>query len=615
MPLKPHERPIQRLLFGPSPMGLNVDVPAAAIGPEQCDIAENVVFRNGVVSRALGYTQFAINLPANDEVHGIFMFRKQETDGTITRQWLVVQGTNVLRWDGVAWQNEGTLAGDQMATAAQLGNRMVLTNGSGDPKIWDGTDLQDLNYQPLDMTFLSVTNSGVLLAGDYKFAYAAFSPDTSDLTKLCTIEEKTVVANDYATYTIPANPNLPARFTKYRLFRSQLGQVDMQFERDVDITDRTLTQNERWGETITDTNLQEIYGNDNDPMPKFEVVYQWNDRLWGLGNPEEPSSLQYTKLNAPGHWPILNGIDMDPKDGFPLRGMRELGPRRLFVFKENRIYLVSSDPLLTYSHSPIPTRQGLVNHYAVAERDGFLFGISQNDLWVFDGNIPRSMARNRYASIIEDQVDNPSNQEPSFIVSDLVERRGELLVSVRGLVKTKSLLLRPENGALSERTGLLVGQKLFQGERADGSHIILGCFYGNTDKIYQHLEDANGDPALDYDGTGYVAKWRSASVDPDPDSPVKLGLYIDHLIGGTDADDGNGPWTARIYLDDNPTHELEISQAAFGAGGEEAKRYRKRLTSTHWERIQIEFETIGTAGLKFLGARVSYKQAGDLIAT
>ncbi len=624
MPLKNAERPRQALILADLSGGLNIDAPLPLI-PQNQGRSVGGYYVNKAFRKNPGARVIATPLGGpNDDCFGIFQFKKHETDGTITRQLLVLFSTSLYELTGAypthTFTGRGTMTGRKHATAAQLVNRMVISNGTAAPQVWDGTSMQNVEVPDPDaMTGNADANTGGALTidGTYRIAYTMYSTTTTDESNPSPIIDHpftlaTPAGADSIQATVPANASVPARYDVIRLYRSRIDQQDLKFEKQEAI-DPAVGGLATFG-TKTDDQLGTSMLYNNDPMPTYQILWTYDGRVFGLGHPERPTELGWSKLTQPTIWDLEDSIELDSKDGFALTGMHDLGGR-LVVFKKTKAYLVSPDPFSIYGNKPIPAPYGLLSHWGKCLAKNVLWGIGEGVFWRFDGAFFQDISKDRYSGLIYD-VKGASNAAPVWVIADTAGDKNRLVVGLREPGQLDGL---GTGGFISLGTmGFFHHQHLdrflFLAERDDGTAYLLGSKKGN---ILELFEDDSQNVHDEFDGTGIDQSYRSGSIDPEMSIGHKMFERIDFLLGdpgGAIAAGDTYRWQVRYDDSDTVVGEFGDIGPFPDTGIPGVVEFPVRLDSRMATRVQVELYNTNAnkKGFVLIAMRLVWRALGDM---
>lgn len=623
MPLKPFERPRQAFILTDFSGGINRDAAYPMIPQDQSIIFKGEYY-NRSIRKSGGAQVIATPLSAGKACMGLFQFRKHETDGTITRQLLVLYGGAIYELTGsyptYTFTNRGLLSGLAYATAAQLGNRMVISNGIGDPQVWDGSSMQDAEVpdpDPIAAPIQDANTGGALTVdGDYRLAYIFYSSTATDKSNPSDVvthafTKATPAGADSITGVIDPQ-TVPARFDKIRLYRSRVDISTLQFEKEESFTPAaggTAT----WG-TKTDDLLGVPLEYNNDPMPLYQIIWPWDGRLFGLGHKENQTELAWSKRDQPTIWDLEDSIELDSNDGFPLTGMRSI-PGRLAAFKRNKAYLITQDPFSTYGSRQVPSNLGLLTHWGAALANNALWGVGEGSFWRFDGAFFQNISQSRYGTELN-TIKGASNADPIWVVADTAGDRNRLLVGLREVGELDGTGL---GGTIDMDTqGYFRDDNLARAlavvERDDGSAWILG---GKDSNVLELLEDSADVVIGQFDGADIEQEWRSGSIDPEPQVAYKMFTDLVFLLRqprGTVVAGDTYKWTVRYDDSSTITHEYGTFGPFPGGITWDVVEFPVRLSGRFATRIQIGLENDNANKKEFVlvGVRVGWKAMGEM---
>lgn len=119
--------------------------------------------------------------------------------------------------------------------------------------------------------------------------------------------------------------------------------------------------------------------------PKFKYIKLHRNRLFGLGNPADPSVLYFSEPTLPDNWPALNFTEVYTNDGDFGTGLAVFLDQ-LYAFKERSINPVDiqGDPT-NWQVRKLVSNRGAVSQRSIAHVGGLLFFLSRSGVIAFDG--------------------------------------------------------------------------------------------------------------------------------------------------------------------------------------------------------------------------------------
>lgn len=142
-----------------------------------------------------------------------------------------------------------------------------------------------------------------------------------------------------------------------------------------------------WTDNVADsTALQgRILSLRNAVPPTLTGLAVYRERLWGIGDPNNPSTLYWTELDLPNAWGDgTNNIELDPDYGGSLVGLAPAGAR-LIVAKPLSVYYFFGDPPNNYTSDRIRAPEGTWNGQSMAYANGLLTYLGSSSFYVTDG--------------------------------------------------------------------------------------------------------------------------------------------------------------------------------------------------------------------------------------
>jgi hypothetical protein len=619
MPLTPLERAIQVVVVANLGGGHNLDKVFPGFESHELIDSLNVNVRDGSLVKRGGYQDISDDHPGK-VFYGGAQFNLHGASGSITRQVLAIYGTTLYENVAGTLTSRGTMAGSRPATFAQAGNRMFISNGATDPLVWDGTSLQDaICPVPDQPTYEGTETTPGYLDTTYEYHarvcyYSSTTGDISNPSDL-TADDPITVSNDgrKRKYNVPGKAGIPDRFDKIRVFRTRADMATELYEEEYDMPDPTVTT-AVWVGSKSDTGLGDLLEFDNDDIPQYQVLVFWDGRLFGLNDPDNPTELGWSKSGGQyTAWPLLdNRLDLDKLDGFGLTGLWELAGR-LYAFKRNKCYLISTDPVTAYAPKNIPAPTGLICHWAAARAENALWGIGDGIFWRFDGGGFEDISKGRYSAQMQKYV-TASMTDPIDLIHDYDYTRRDLIVGCPTSVHaTGGAFINLDAASLTLSDGHR--RRLFVGNRADGRPWLMGDKGDGT--LIEFFEDDSGVALTDDSGSDIIQSIKTSWLDPEPRILKKTFERIDFLIvKPVDIllDDG---WIYSIYMDGNDTTAVETG--TIGPYGDHDSSYRifsRRLKGQHSQCISVGLENSASirGAYRLVALRIYWRPAGDLVS-
>jgi len=628
VPLAPVERPRQTSFLTDFSGGVNLDQPLPSIPQNEAIAALGCIWRKGSLDKVGGAQQVGDTIAGNPDNYLIFQFLRMDAGNVITRQELVVWNQTLYLNVGGVWTSQGALGGGtQPMSAVQYTNRVFLSDGVDDPYVWNGAAVNPL--QKVNPPAPTVPVIGAWAVGGYLSSLSAYkvrakyySSTTGDLSDRSpplsiAIGDAPVGDNQKNTVTIDPLAGVPARFDRVRIYRTRADQTEELFELESGVFDPAVGGTIEVG-TKLDANLGAICATDDNPMNKCQLVYLYDDRLFAAGDPDAPTTLYRSKADArPCAWPILEAMELDKEDGFPITGMRELNGR-LYVFKRNKTYQIGPDPVTTYAVKTIPTQTGLLSHWAVTKADNILWGAGEKSFWVFNGAQMKDISRGKYSEVFAtDDIGTASNTDPLYLVADPEDDNDRIVVGL------------PEPGAGEGGTGGFIvkgtraffehpnlNRRIVLGERSNGkAYWLAEGLPGGADSgmVLELFRDSSDVLIEDFLAANITQRWRSASLDPEPSIPHKLFMEVHVLMRLPDASNPDDTWTYKIFYDDEPTSADETGTIGpYGAETGDVQVFPFRLDGRIAQRvsIQVENSVASRKAFRLVGLRLVWKPLG-----
>jgi len=228
------------------------------------------------------------------------------------------------------------LTGDgNMFDMHQFMNHYYMANGEDETLVYDGTNVTDIGYTiPASGVTAVEGDAGVLENKVYQYHVTYYYADGQSNSN-ATPTSITPSANKKVN--LSAIPTGGATVTQRRLYRTEGGGST--FALLTTINDNTTTV---YVDNIADAALGADMDTDNDAPPVFNFIVNHKGRLWGLGDPDNPSRLYYSKSLQPESFPSTNYWDVGRDDGNIGKGLTvSLG--LLVIFKNYSTWIISGD--------------------------------------------------------------------------------------------------------------------------------------------------------------------------------------------------------------------------------------------------------------------------------
>ena len=249
-----------------------------------------------------------------------------------------------------------------------------------------GTQGQSEGTYPFDIFHVSgLSASGITTSGQSQYKFDVFSNGTY----VFATQSTTVTSGQNFTYFLAplcdssgnAYPNpMPNNNTwnAYAPFYSGNGNVGS----GVYIYDITF-QGVNAQQVPQIINYAQTYLLNQVSTPKFKKTIVWNNIMWGIGDPENPSRLWYGQNGAPQIWGGAGDdnygyYDIDVDNGQYITGI-EIFKNFMIIFKQNSTYsaqytFTAGNPLNIQQISPT---KGNLSIFSTAATDYGVFGLSQ----------------------------------------------------------------------------------------------------------------------------------------------------------------------------------------------------------------------------------------------
>jgi len=146
---------------------------------------------------------------------------------------------------------------------------------------------------------------------------------------------------------------------------------------------------QKW-DANTDTSTTADLGG-SPPAAKYVAVFR--NFVFLAGDPDNPSKLYFSELNAPETWGSTNNIDISKDDGDEITGIKTYYKiNALVIFKRHSIHLLTGASIDTFVRTTAVSGWGCLSHLSILEIDGLLSFYSERGPSVFDGSTARVMS-------------------------------------------------------------------------------------------------------------------------------------------------------------------------------------------------------------------------------
>jgi hypothetical protein len=618
--VKAHNQPEQQLVIANFSKGFEADPPVSIRDPASAITAEFCHIRRGVVEKALGYKQLGNTLNAAENYY-LFAQLQLMSGGSITRSTVCVQDETFYELVGATWTSRGSFTGKRYCTAVQYGNRLIISNGSDDPLVWDGTSLQDFNCPaPTSLTHASEEDLGYeLVAGDYDYSVSWYDPvsgDESPATAMGTREFQAAGSDDAERATVGATAGVPARFTHIRLYRSENDiPAARYFERTLELS--VLGWTPAAGGTVdfgfqADDELLHDDPWDAGAMPKCQILWVWNDIIWGCADPDNPTTIWRSRAAKPWNWQLDYGLNCDKLDGYPLVGLRDLRGR-LFAFKKNKVYQIARDPTASaatgeaaYGVKPLPTESGLLCHWSSTMGRDMLWGLGDGQYWRFDGGMFADIAKHRNATLWETYGDTDLDN-PLHAAYDRRRSRGMIYMD-------PGYLIDPDTQGLTFSAFTTLCTTALEGENGQ-PWVVTDVGSGVAAEMFEQADET---VLTDADGSPIYQRYRTAFIDPSLQVPHKYFTKLDLMFLAPDGRNpiGDNAFTLKIYHDDDAVTPSFTQNFSITFGNKSSVIVPFRLDGDHWRNCCIEVRTEAgqEAAFRLAAIRLFWRPSGDAYA-
>lgn len=436
---------------------------------------------------------------------------------------------------------------DTTATTHLLPYRdlLFIMNGVDRPRKYNPGATPKVSLMGIDppTTAPTATDSGVagFLNGTYRWKVTFVSPtmesNGSPASNTLTVTNKQVILSNIPVST---DPQVTAR----RIYRTLAGGTIYKFVGEIpDNTTTTFTDN------VADSALGVDIPIDKDPPPRGKIAEVFKNRVWMAGVPGFPRRLFFSEYFEPEAWPQTFYVDLPLDQGDEITGLKILG-EVLVVYGHNR-------PLVILGESPFDfvVRRTFANVGAEANRaivtvENTHVFLSRFGIYAFDGAIARLLTDDitptfreldptkfgQAAAVYNDPKKRVhfSLYIPTFAAIGETTNTGELLYDLRTSSWTMST---KKIGFYIPATG--------PGDKNDVyfTSPTVGYLYKNDPEM------------VTFDGTGFVAVWKSKGFAPRSlDIPKQWRYFLAFLLQG----DATALFT--LILDEGATNIYSFSQ-------------------------------------------------------
>ncbi len=290
--------------------GLNTrDLDTLIKDNELSDVANFNFDKRGALEVRRGFTKFGTTALGSYDVKSVGGYYKVGEDMEV----IATGSTVIATVTSSSKTNIKTgLSGDGLLfDLHQYANHYYMANGEDPVQVYDGSnDVWDIGY-PIpgsNCTAAKDGTTGGLEAKVYKYKITYYYSDgqsnsSEDITSITPDAGKSV-----ALTSIPINGG--ERVTQRRIYRT--AGDGSTYKLLTTINDNTT---EVYLDSIADAGLGADMDTDNDAPPVLHYVVNHKGRLWGMGDPNNPSRVYYSKALHPESFPPTYWWDVGKDDG------------------------------------------------------------------------------------------------------------------------------------------------------------------------------------------------------------------------------------------------------------------------------------------------------------
>ena len=317
--------------------GLNTrDLDTIIKDDELSDVANFNFDKRGALKVRPGFTKFGNTALGSFDVKSIGGYYKvgEDVEVIATGSTIISKVTSSTKTDIKTELTGNGLIFD----LHQYMNHYYMANGTDPVQVYDGAlDVWDIGY-PIPTSNCSAAKddgtAGGLEAKLYKYKITYYYNDgesncCEDVTSITPTVSKSV-----ALTSIPTGGE---RVTQRKIYRTTGDGSTYKLLTTINNnTDTTYT------DSIADSGLGADMDTDNDAPPVLHYIVNHKGRLWGMGDPDHPSRLYYSKALHPESFPPLYYWDVGEDDGTIGMGLNvNLG--MLTIFKNYSTWIISGD--------------------------------------------------------------------------------------------------------------------------------------------------------------------------------------------------------------------------------------------------------------------------------
>jgi len=316
--------------------GLNTrDLDTIIQDNELSDVANFNFDKRGALKVRPGFTKFGNTALGSFAVKSMGGYYKvgEDVEVIATGSTIISKVTSTSKTD----IKEGLTGDGLIFDLHQYMNHYYMANGTDSVQVYNGTSVWDIGY-PIPTSNCSAAQDGTtggLEAKTYKYKITYYYADgesncCSDVTSQLAVAGKSIALTD-----IPIDGG--TRVTQRKIYRTTGDGSTYKL-----LTTLSDNTTEEYTDSIADSGLGADMDTDNDTPPVLKYVVNHKGRLWGMGDPDHPSRVYYSKALHPESFPPLYYWDAGTDDGTIGTGLNiNLG--MLVIFKDYSTWIISGD--------------------------------------------------------------------------------------------------------------------------------------------------------------------------------------------------------------------------------------------------------------------------------
>lgn len=293
---------------------------------------------------------------------------------------------------GVFAQRGSGLAINGTPTMCAFGGKLVIADGVNAPWFWDGTNFGHLGITaPSSAPTATAGASGNLNGSGYQWVVTNVRADLSESNAgpLSTAISLTNQAADLAGIPTSSDPLVTKR-NIYRVGGTLSGWYWVGSLNDNTTT--TFTDNMADADAENNAILSAMNGT----PPVLAYVQPYRNRLYGAGDPNNPSTLNWSELDLPNAWGEgTNNVQFDPDVAGGITGLGTVASR-LVATKGLAAYSLYGDPPSDYATTGVRVQAGTTLRGSICYCEGVLFWLGVISVLQTDG---------LFGSVVPDDAD------------------------------------------------------------------------------------------------------------------------------------------------------------------------------------------------------------------